>query len=1269
MGVMGACRFFRTGRLAVLSCALVCAFLLCSASALASRGHAFSGAFGEPCSTGPCGEGKLKEPAGVAINEQSGEVYVLDRGDGLIERFSSAGAYAGQFSGSETPAKAFGFVLSEERGEEGSFAGGIAVDNSCYSKGLSREACAKEDPSNGDVYVADPEHRVVDKFSPEGAYIGQLQQASGGGAFEFTKLDGVDVDTAGVVWVYYNAEINGDAASFTDREASTYISTLSLGLGHGFSAPGFAVDSEDNLYVRRRNGGHFIVVKRNHQQVASGEEELLSEEETSAVAVDAASNEVFLDNVGSVGAFDAGGNLLERFGSGELVGGSGLAVSHASGSVYVADSVVGVVDVFGPAPPSRPTVARESVSDVGGTSATFGAEVNPDGAETVYHFEYGRCVSAATCASDEYGESAPVPDATLGAGFEVEGAGVHPQDLLAGTEYHFRVVATNEFGTVDGPNQTFTTQVAAVGGSLLADGRQWELVSPPSKQGASIAPPGGGAFNAAGPIQAAEGGRGIVYETNVPTELEPPGYGQLKGADQVLSVRGVEGWSTRDIATPHTSATRLTIVPEYQIFSGDLSSGMAAPVGKDQTLLSSEASEPTPYLRREALCDTRASAGECYLPLVTGKEGFADVPPGTQFGGSNFATTGANPAVTFKGASPDLQHVLLKSRVALTATPIPPPETTSAHGAVSELYEWSAGVPRAQALQLVSVLPANEGGGPSAALVVGVGTGAGQDLAEGSRHAVSDDGTRVFWETGSQFDGDARALYMRDTARHETVRLDVQQPGAPSGGTPEARFEVASADGSRVIFSDGQRLTSDSGSQVGGPDLYECQIVEEAGKLGCRLSDLTPERSGRSAELQDMLSGASEDGSYLYFVANGVLSENKNSNGESATQGTCSSQGEKPNKTCNLYEYHDGGMTFIATLAMRDQLDWGLEVTYVRSVGNLTAYASPDGRYFTFASERSLTGYDNRDALSGKPDSEVYLFDASTGRLACVSCNPTGARPAGLQAGEFFQGGAKTSLHSENVAGVFRDQFNEVETRWIAANLPTGVELQRGEGVYQPRALSDGGRVFLNSSDALVPQDVNGNEDVYEFEPEGLGSCTVSSATFSAKSGGCVSLVSSGTSPVDSGFMDASAGGGDVFFMTNARLTAQDYDASRDVYDAHVCTPSAPCISQAASVPPCDSGDACKGAPLPQPAAFGAPASATFAGAGNVVASSPSGPGVRAKSLTRAQKLARALRACKKQPRRKRAACVRGAQKRYAAKRASVKRTRGVVGTMRKVQG
>jgi hypothetical protein len=876
-----------------------------------------------------------------------------------------------------------------------------------------------------------------------------------------------------------------------------------------------------------------------------------------------------------------------------------------------------------------PVVEEEAVTNVAGTSATLQAKIDPEGSETTYRFEYG--TSAA------YGSSVPVPDGLVGSGSVGVRVSAHPQDLLSSTTYHFRVVAVvaSRSEAIPGSDGSFTTQ--PVGSEFaLPDGRQWELVSPPNKHGALIFPIKGEAGSTS-VAQASEDGSAITYEANVPTELEPGGYVLLA---QDLSKRGALGWSTRDISTPHNSRTGIFRGNEYRLFSGDLSAGLADPIGEDATLLSAQASEPTPYIRREALCDAPASASECYLPLLTGKEGFADVPSGTRFA-SSLDFQG------FEGASSDLSHVALKSKeVALTATPLP----SGAGG----IYEWVGDVPAAEALKLVSVLPESEGGGPATSHYVYVGGDPGNGPA-GSRNSISVDGSRIVWL--SELPTGGERLYMRDTVRGETVRLDARQPGVPSaGGVADAFFQIASSDGSKVFFTDEdheERLTAQSGTQ--GWDLYECEIVEEEGKLACRLTDLTPESEGQSAEVQRTVLGASEDGSYVYFVASGVLGDGAE---HGATRGKCEF-GAPSSATCNLYEYHNGAVTFITTLSADDQLDWGLGTD---DLSEVTARVSPDGRYVTFMSDRSLTGYDNLDVSSGKPDMEVYLYDAVAKHLVCVSCNPTNGRPSGVEVEEFTSFG-KGRQHSSNVAGVVDGQRQPFGgENWVAANVPPGEGNGNNGSLYQPRALSDSGRLFFNSSDGLVPQDVNGNEDVYEFEPEGVAGCSASSATFDRRSGGCVSLISSGTSPEESGFMDASVGGGDVFFLTVSRLTSQDYDTAYDVYDAHVCSIAAPCAAPPAALPPCSTDDSCKAAPSPQPSTFGAPASATFAGAGNVSGSSSSG--VRPKSLTTAQKFARALRACARKPKRKRARCKKQAGKRYGTRAAH--RT---AGTMRKVQG
>ncbi len=891
-----------------------------------------------------------------------------------------------------------------------------------------------------------------------------------------------------------------------------------------------------------------------------------------------------------------------------------------------------------------PVVEEEAVLDVAATSATVRAQINPEGSETTYRFEYGT--------SEGYGSSVPVPDGIVGSGSAGITVSAHPQGLLPSTSYHYRVVAlvasTSE--AVAGVDGTFTTQ--PVGGEFsLPDGRQWELVSPPNKHGARFIPldPEGN-----GSLQAAEDGSGIVYQVDVPTEAEPAGAASLS---QVRSVRGTQGWSSQDIVQPHSSVTGPTGYPEYDVFSRDLSLGLADPrTDKSVPLLSSLASEQTLYLRREALCDASATASECYLPLLTGNEGVANVPPGAKFGE-------VGPEI----ASPDLSHVLLKSEVALTATPLaegPPREggRPDRHG----VYEWSAGVAPGEALQLVSLLPASEGGGSPPAEALGVGADPELLFSGDGRHAISDNGSRVFWDwegiVGGFGRGGGTALYLRDTVKRESVRLDVKQPGAPSGGQPEAVFQIASSDGSKVFFTDSQHLTAQSSvkeQNLFEYELYECEIVEEAGHLACKLTDLTPERGGLPAGVQNVVLGASEDGSYVYFVANGVYGGGAE---RGAKQGKCTIDEQikkEPLATCNLYEYHNGVITFIATLSEEDELDW-VSVDHNRhEIGRLTARVSPDGRYVAFMSDRSLTGYDNRDANSGKPDMEVYLYDSSTKRLSCASCNPTGARPVGVEAEVFGSGGNHRDIADIEPLGTGAYTGRS----WVASNLPTSDSFHNDWAVYQPRALSDGGRLFFNSNDALVPQDVNGSEDLYQYEPEGTGGCASSSVTFSSKSGGCVGLISAGSSPEESGFMDASEGGGDVFFLTASQLTSQDYDTGYDIYDAHACTAAVPCIAPPVASPPCSSGDSCKASPSPQPSIFGAPASATFTGAGNVTVTA-SGPVVAPRSLTRAQKLAQALRACRKKPKPKRGACVRQAKRRFAAKSA-----RRSVGATRKAWG
>ncbi len=259
------------------------------------------------------------------------------------------------------------------------------------------------------------------------------------------------------------------------------------------------------------------------------------------------------------------------------------------------------------------------------------------------------------------------------------------------------------------------------------------------------------------------------------------------------------------------------------------------------------------------------------------------------------------------------------------------------------------------------------------------------------------------------------------------------------------------------------------------------------------------------------------------------------------------------------------------------------------------AELSPGGRYLTFISNQSLTGYDNTDASSpvGEPraDQEVFLYDAATGSLTCPSCDPTGARPVG----QF-----DTSTTSQEYApGLLQvDPAHSLLGTWLAGLLAPFPITVQSTGFntepltnHQPRYLTDGGELFFESPVALVPRDVNGTWDVYEYQPRGIGGC--------AKEAGCDALISSGRSKDESVLIEASADGSDVFFFTSERLTGQDIDHVNDVYDAHVCSAEVPCPPPSPPPAPACEGDACQ--PPATPPNDQTPGSLTFNGAGNAL--------------------------------------------------------------------
>jgi hypothetical protein len=269
--------------------------------------------------------------------------------------------------------------------------------------------------------------------------------------------------------------------------------------------------------------------------------------------------------------------------------------------------------------------------------------------------------------------------------------------------------------------------------------------------------------------------------------------------------------------------------------------------------------------------------------------------------------------------------------------------------------------------------------------------------------------------------------------------------------------------------------------------------------------------------------------------------------------------------------------------------------------GRMTA----DDSVVVFQAGAAIAGFNNAGT------EQIYRYDTKTNQLGCISCPPAGVKPSGNAYLSAIDQYANTRFHS------FAEDREVNDVRGVS---------------------SDGEQIFFDSPDPLVGRDTDGVRDVYEWE------------------NGTVYLISSGTSADYSLFLDNSQSGGDVFFATSDELVEGDNDQGFDVYDARVPRPG---DDPPPAAVPCE-GDVCQGPPSVAEL-LGAPPSATFSGAGNIVQASPApAPKSTPKRLSQAQKLTSALRTCRKRKsKHARSVCEQQARRRDRAAGAAAKHNSG----------
>ncbi len=941
-----------------------------------------------------------------------------------------------------------------------------------------------------------------------------------------------------------------------------------------------------------------------------------------------------------------------------------------------------------------PTIAEESIVNVTSSAATLQAQINPQGAETTYLFEYGTTAS--------YESRIPASPTSLGAAVgAAEGVEVRLSGLQPDTTYHFRVVAANATGPAYGSDETFTTQQAGTV-FTLPDGRMWELVSPPNKAGGDVETV---QIGYGGLIQAAEDGNAVTYITS-----NPVGVGKSSPIEsQALSVRGPDGWTTENLTTAHEEASakeeggllNFGELDEYQIFSPDFSEAWVHPEG--YTPLSPVPVKRTGHYEHETYVRdndtgtftptelTRQQWYEEQLALAHGAKFTLESSIGASGSGpGEFSSPGSiavqRPSGDFFVADGKNDRIEVfdpkgKYLTEITGAEVPGGTLGEASGiAVDDSVHLENG-PNSVSAGDVYVAARSQGvvdkfqpKGPEPmegyeyVCQIGVASGgcikaATPEPSQPTSVAVDGYGNVYVGRSDGaveEFDSGGNFLATLGAATLSTAGIAVNASGGAvyvvtdagaltkltvSPGSHEVESEIALlGEGVTTVAVDQEtgNLFVDEGSS--GVREYEQTATEKAGEpplaefagggeIGHGSIGIAYSRDSGTG----MVYAAETGGKVLIYAfttsksCNPSTAPAKGEEVDAVSQDGCYVYFNSAGGSGPLELAHDAGSKWTTTAvpSLEGVIKWRLTGEHDGPAEEL----SPNGRYLTFMSNATPTGYDNRDAVSGARDEEVYIYDAVAGKLSCASCDPSGARPVGV-----FDPGTNWE------GRLLVDRNDEWEGSTLAGSLPDWIAYGQSKLIYQPHYLSDTGRLFFNSPDTLVPAAVSGQENVYEYEPAGAGSCLGLTP--------CLSLISSGASGQESAFADASINGDDVFFLTAARLVSQDYDNSYDMYDAHLCTASVPCVPPApVSPPPCETGDSCKASPTPQPGIFGPPPSATFVGAGNAVSlPATAAPVAKPRKLTRKQKLAVALRTCAKKRRAKRRSCESEARRHYGVK-------------------
>lgn len=513
----------------LLSAALI-ALLSCSA-AEASQGHRFSenlGASGSGAGQLSLlfpelsleGEKPISAGSGVAVNDETGEIYVADSANHRISQFDPSKAPAESFI------RAFGADVGGAGvdvctatcapGTAGSAPGQlstptfIAVDNSAG-------------PSHGAVYVADTagsENRIT-KFDAQGklqSTWGTGGQLDGSAATKgpFKEIKGIDTDPAGDLWVQGGP---GGAWVFEFDQGGTFVKEWESPVRQ--QPTGIALDGAEPERLYALDGFPEGPI---HRLTTTGADEgavLRAQHFFTGIATNKLTHDLYADQQGvSIADVSAGCDPseglctpLQVFGEGALKQGAGLGIDSSAGTVYAASTETNQIAVF---PVSLEGIS-EAASNVKATTATVHGKVDPRQTPVTHcAFQYGE--------SESYGQEVPCLDSSnaevgseanpINAPTDVH-ADIDP--LNGGAGYHFRLRLGNEESEfLSSEDEAFTTLAIAV----ITEVKATEVTASSAKLSALVNPKGVAATTCQ-----LEWGTSTSYTTTVPCQPQSLGSG------------------------------------------------------------------------------------------------------------------------------------------------------------------------------------------------------------------------------------------------------------------------------------------------------------------------------------------------------------------------------------------------------------------------------------------------------------------------------------------------------------------------------------------------------------------------------------------------------------------------------------------------------------------------------------------------------------------------------------------------------------------------